>query len=85
MGQVFVGAVRKSNGAVEVIDGVDLGVADGEFMVFVGPFRCRKLTTLRMIAGLESVTGGGIHDRWRPGPGFRGRWPSDPLEAGRHS
>src|SRR6266704_970082 len=40
------------------VDGVDLAVADGEFVVLVGPAGCGKSTTLRMIAGLESVTAG---------------------------
>ena len=44
--------------AAPVIRGLDLDVADGEFMVFVGPSGCGKSTTLRMIAGLEEITGG---------------------------
>jgi multiple sugar transport system ATP-binding protein len=39
---------------------VDLDVADGEFIVFVGPSGCGKTTTLRMIAGLESISAGQI-------------------------
>ncbi len=58
MGQVSLRGIRKSYGAVDVIKGIDLDVADGEFMVFVGPSGCGKSTVLRMIAGLESVTGG---------------------------
>ncbi len=50
--------VRKSFGAVEVIKGVDLEIADKEFVVFVGPSGCGKSTLLRMIAGLESITEG---------------------------
>ncbi len=52
--------VRKSFGAVEVIKGVDLDIADKEFVVFVGPSGCGKSTLLRMIAGLETITGGDI-------------------------
>jgi multiple sugar transport system ATP-binding protein len=37
---------------------LDLEIADGEFMVLVGPSGCRKSTTLRMIAGLESISAG---------------------------
>jgi multiple sugar transport system ATP-binding protein len=44
----------------EVIRGVDLDIADGEFTVFVGPSGCGKSTMLRMIAGLEDITGGDI-------------------------
>ena len=60
MGQVSLRGIRKSYGAVDVIKGIDLEVADGEFMVFVGPSGCGKSTVLRMIAGLESVTGGDL-------------------------
>jgi multiple sugar transport system ATP-binding protein len=60
MGQVSMRGLRKSYGAVEVIKGIDLDVLDGEFIVFVGPSGCGKSTTLRMIAGLEDVTGGDL-------------------------
>ncbi|MDQ4142236.1 MAG: sn-glycerol-3-phosphate ABC transporter ATP-binding protein UgpC [Actinomycetota bacterium] len=42
------------------MDDLDLGIKDGEFMVFVGPSGCGKSTALRMIAGLETVTDGEI-------------------------
>ena len=44
----------------KAVHGIDLKIKDGEFMVFVGPSGCAKSTTLRMIAGLEEVTGGEI-------------------------
>nr|WP_319520553.1 ATP-binding cassette domain-containing protein [uncultured Martelella sp.] len=44
----------------EAVHGVDLEVRDGEFMVFVGPSGCSKSTILRMIAGLESISGGAL-------------------------
>jgi ABC-type sugar transport system ATPase subunit len=50
--------VTKSFGDVDVIKGVDLEIADGEFCVLVGPSGCGKSTLLRMIAGLEDVSGG---------------------------
>src|SRR3989442_8884699 len=40
------------------VDGLDLAVGDGEFVVLVGPSGCGKSTTLRMVAGLESVSAG---------------------------
>ncbi|MCT8998726.1 ABC transporter ATP-binding protein [Chelativorans intermedius] len=46
--------------AFKAVHGISLDVADGEFMVLVGPSGCAKSTTLRMIAGLETVTGGEI-------------------------
>jgi oligogalacturonide transport system ATP-binding protein len=42
----------------KAVHGVDLEVRDGEFMVFVGPSGCAKSTLLRMVAGLERITGG---------------------------
>ena len=58
MGQVSLRGIRKSFGAVDVIQGIDLEVNDGEFLVFVGPSGCGKSTMLRMIAGLESISSG---------------------------
>src|SRR5512132_1012563 len=42
------------------VRGIDLQIADKEFVVLVGPSGCGKSTTLRMIAGLEDITGGEI-------------------------
>lgn len=47
-------------GDVKAVDNFNLHIADGEFMVFVGPSGCGKSTTLRMVAGLEEITGGTI-------------------------
>ena len=52
--------VRKSFGATDVIHGVNIDVADGEFIVIVGPSGCAKSTLLRMVAGLEGITSGEI-------------------------
>jgi multiple sugar transport system ATP-binding protein len=60
MGSVSLRKVSKRYGSTEVISGIDLEVQDGEFLVFVGPSGCGKSTTLRMIAGLEDVSGGDI-------------------------
>ena len=48
------------NNTNKVVHGLDLDIHDGEFMVLVGPSGCAKSTTLRMIAGLEDITGGDI-------------------------
>jgi multiple sugar transport system ATP-binding protein len=40
------------------VDRLDLDIVDGEFMVFVGPSGCGKTTALRMVAGLEDISGG---------------------------
>jgi multiple sugar transport system ATP-binding protein len=44
----------------KIVKGISLDIADGEFVVLVGPSGCGKTTTLRMIAGLEEVSGGEI-------------------------
>ena len=60
MGQITLQGVQKSFGPVHIIKGADLDIADGSFVVFVGPSGCGKTTLLRLIAGLEDVTGGAI-------------------------
>lgn len=60
MAQVTLTDIKKSFGAVELFDGVNLKIESGEFVVFVGPSGSGKSTLLRMIAGLESVTDGVI-------------------------
>ena len=52
--------VGKSYGAVRVIEGLNLDIRDGEFLVLVGPSGCGKSTLLRMIAGLEEITDGTV-------------------------
>jgi len=61
MSSVSLQGVKKAFGAVTIIHGVDLEIADGEFLALVGPSGCGKSTLLRMIAGLEAVTAGAIH------------------------
>ncbi len=58
MGALSLKGITKQYGDTSVIRGIDLEVRDGEFMVFVGPSGCGKTTTLRMIAGLESISSG---------------------------
>ena len=52
--------VAKRYGDVSVIEGLNLDIRDHEFMVLVGPSGCGKSTALRMIAGLEEISGGDI-------------------------
>jgi len=61
MASVRLEGVQKTypNGHVAA-QGLDLHISDGEFMVLVGPSGCGKSTALRMIAGLETPTGGRI-------------------------
>jgi multiple sugar transport system ATP-binding protein len=60
MANVKLKNVVKRFGDTEVIHGIDLDITSGEFVVFVGPSGCGKSTLLRMIAGLETTTGGDI-------------------------
>ena len=52
--------VKEYEGGVQAVKGIDLEIADEEFVVLVGPSGCGKSTTLRMIAGLEDISGGEI-------------------------
>jgi multiple sugar transport system ATP-binding protein len=60
MAQVTLRKVVKMYDDVTAVRGVDLDIADKEFIVLVGPSGCGKSTTLRMIAGLEEISGGDI-------------------------
>ena len=48
------------DGGVHAVKNVNLEIKDEEFVVFVGPSGCGKTTTLRMVAGLESITSGDV-------------------------
>jgi multiple sugar transport system ATP-binding protein len=58
MAEVVLRNIKKSFGPVDIIKGVDIDINDKEFVVLVGPSGCGKTTTLRMIAGLESISSG---------------------------
>ena len=60
MAHVVVKSLIKKYGDVQVVHGIDFEITDGEFVVLVGPSGCGKSTILRMIAGLETVTGGEV-------------------------
>jgi len=60
MAHLEVKRLFKKYGDLEVVHGIDFEIGDGEFVVLVGPSGCGKSTILRMIAGLELVTGGEI-------------------------
>jgi multiple sugar transport system ATP-binding protein len=53
--------VSKTFGGTCVVDDLSLEIDDGEFVVLLGPSGCGKTTTLRMLAGLETVTSGDIY------------------------
>jgi multiple sugar transport system ATP-binding protein len=66
MPEIRLEGLVKRYGAVQVLHGIDLEMADNEFTVLVGPSGCGKSTTLRMIAGLEDVSEGEIYIDGRP-------------------
>jgi len=59
-GAVSLRGVVKRHGSTTVLHGVDLDIAAGEFFVLLGPSGSGKTTTLRILAGLESVNGGTV-------------------------
>lgn len=61
MASVRCQEIVKNFGDVRVLKGIDLDIADAEFIVFVGPSGCGKTTLLRIIAGLEEVTSGDLY------------------------
>ena len=56
----FESVSKVYGGTVRAVDNLDLEVEDGEFVVLLGPSGCGKTTALRMVAGLESITGGTV-------------------------
>lgn len=60
MSSVTLHDVYKRYGKIEAVRGITLDVADGEFVAFLGPSGCGKSSTMRMIAGLEEISGGDI-------------------------
>ncbi|PHR24290.1 MAG: sugar ABC transporter ATP-binding protein [Hoeflea sp.] len=61
MATVSLKNLVKKYGHLEVVHAINLDVEDREFVALVGPSGCGKSTTLRMIAGLEPISGGHIH------------------------
>ncbi len=61
MAQVALRNIVKNFDKTPAVQGIDLEIADREFIVLVGPSGCGKSTTLRMIAGLEECTSGEIY------------------------
>jgi multiple sugar transport system ATP-binding protein len=60
MANIELRQVEKKFGSVHSVKPLDLTIHDGEFVILLGPSGCGKTTTLRMISGLEAVSGGQI-------------------------
>ena len=60
MAEISLQNVFKKYGLLEVVHGINLDIGHSEFVVLLGPSGCGKSTTLRMIAGLEDISGGQI-------------------------
>jgi multiple sugar transport system ATP-binding protein len=52
--------LKKHYGSIHAVDGIDVAVADGEFLAILGPSGCGKSTLMRMIAGLEMPSVGDV-------------------------
>ena len=59
-GAVRIAGVVKKHGQTTVLHGIDLAIEPGEFFVLLGPSGSGKTTTLRILAGLESVNAGRV-------------------------
>src|SRR6266853_2139682 len=60
MARVVIRNLNKKFDAAHAVKDVNLEIRDREFLVLVGPSGCGKTTTLRMVAGLESITSGEV-------------------------
>ena len=60
MATVTLRGIQKSFKDAEILRGIDLDIAEGEFVSLVGPSGCGKSTLLRIIAGLEGATAGEV-------------------------
>jgi multiple sugar transport system ATP-binding protein len=61
MAPISLKQLNKTYGTMTVVHDIDLEIADKEFIILVGPSGCGKSTTLRMIAGLEEISGGELY------------------------
>src|ERR1700726_1500496 len=74
MAGVTLDHITKKYGEVTAVNDLNIQIRDQEFLVLVGPSGCGKRTALRMIAGLEEITGGDLYIRDR---GANDRAPKD--------
>ena len=60
MARIAIKDLVKTFGIHSAVNGINLDIRDGEFLIMVGPSGCGKTTTLNMISGLETPTSGEI-------------------------
>ena len=60
MSNIVLKNIDKFYGENQVVHNISLDISEREFVVLVGPSGCGKSTTLRMIAGLEDISGGNL-------------------------
>ena len=82
MASLELRSVVKSYGATHVVRGISMSIASGEFISFLGPSGCGKTTTLRMIAGLETLDAGTIAIGGDEVDGPGGRVPPERRQLG---
>jgi multiple sugar transport system ATP-binding protein len=73
MASIRAEGLVKRYGAVKAVHGIDFDIADGEFVAILGPSGCGKSSTMRMIAGLETVSEGTIYIDGKPVNDVRAR------------
>ncbi len=61
MASIRLENLHKFYGKVHAVRGINLNIAEGEFVAFLGPSGCGKSTTMRLIAGLEEISSGKIY------------------------
>jgi multiple sugar transport system ATP-binding protein len=61
MASIRLEKLHKRYGKVHAVRGIDLDIGEGEFMAFLGPSGCGKSSTMRIIAGLEEISGGKVY------------------------
>ncbi|MCF1711125.1 ABC transporter ATP-binding protein [Tabrizicola sp. J26] len=73
MARITAQNLIKRYGAFQAVHGINFDIADGEFVAILGPSGCGKSSTMRMIAGLESISDGAILFDGRPVNDLRAR------------
>jgi multiple sugar transport system ATP-binding protein len=61
MASIRLEKLHKRYGKVHAVRGIDMDIGEGEFMAFLGPSGCGKSSTMRIIAGLEEISGGKVY------------------------